>query len=215
MKKLMFNNRFGLHDAVLNDTKTQTRRFISKTLTNNLSHAERRFEENGNKEEYLETLSKQVPNFQKYEIGEIVAIAECYESCLKYYNEKLETLQNDDERSNIKRICDKIISLTNNCTSASYHNKMFVRGDLMPHKIKITNIFIQRLLDISDEDILKEGIFYDDINKEYYFFDKEKNVRISNKTAKDCYKQLIDKVSYDGCYDSNPWVISYEFELID
>ena len=211
----MFNNRFGLHDAVLNGTKTQTRRFISKTLTNNLLHAEWRFEKYNDKEEYLESLSKQVPNFQKYEVGEIVAIAECYESCLKYYNEKLETSQSNDERIDIKRICDKIISLTNNCTSTSYRNKMFVRGDLMAHKIKITNIFIQRLLDISDEDILKEGIFYDNVNKEYYFFDKEKNIRISNKTAKGCYKQLIDKVSYDGCFNSNPWVIVYEFETIE
>ena len=36
-------------------------------------------------------------------------------------------------------------------------NKMFVRADLMPHQIKITDIKVERLRDISSKDIIKEG----------------------------------------------------------
>ena len=39
-----------------------------------------------------------------------------------------------------------------------WNNKMFVRADLMPHHIRITNIRVERLRDISEEDCLKEGI---------------------------------------------------------
>ena len=41
---------------------------------------------------------------------------------------------------------------------AGYTNKMFVKSDLMPHHIKITNIRMEQLQDISEEDCLKEGI---------------------------------------------------------
>lgn len=41
---------------------------------------------------------------------------------------------------------------------AGLHNKMFVRPDLMPHRIKITDIKVERLTDITEEDCRKEGI---------------------------------------------------------
>ena len=42
---------------------------------------------------------------------------------------------------------------------AGWSNTMFTKADLMPHHIRITDIKIERLQNISDEDCFKEGIF--------------------------------------------------------
>lgn len=41
---------------------------------------------------------------------------------------------------------------------ASWNNKRFVKGDLMPHQIRIIDVRIERPQDITDESCLKEGI---------------------------------------------------------
>lgn len=48
---------------------------------------------------------------------------------------------------------------------------MFVRADLMPHHIKITDVKVERLQDISDDDIMREGVREQIVagNKDYYF----------------------------------------------
>lgn len=73
MKKIMFNDRFGLTDAVLEDRKTVTRR-ISKE-TNGLSVI------NG-KHTYL--------GKQQYQVGEVIAIAQKYKDIIDYshYSDK-------------------------------------------------------------------------------------------------------------------------------
>lgn len=56
---------------------------------------------------------------------------------------------------------------------AAWRNKMFVKAELMPYQIKITNVRIQRLQDISDEDCLREGI---ELNTRQYEYDGTKNI---------------------------------------
>lgn len=38
-----------------------------------------------------------------------------------------------------------------------WDNKMFVRAEHMPHRIRITDIRVERLQDISDEDCLRKA----------------------------------------------------------
>lgn len=82
-----------------------------------------------------------------YNVGEVVAVAQNYQDAINEYN----------------RLGDKagwgrlIANIDNGC--AGYRNKMFVRADLMPHRIRITDVRVERLQDISDEDCIKEGIF--------------------------------------------------------
>lgn len=93
---------------------------------------------------------------------------------------------------------------------------MFVRADLMPHHIRITDIKIERLQDISDEDCLKEGIFKWDAGQKdipFYSFHYADIPDYSNPC--DAFAELIDKVSGKGTWESNPYVFVYEFELID
>lgn len=93
---------------------------------------------------------------------------------------------------------------------------MFVKAKLMPHHIKITNVRVERLQDISDEDCLAEGIEKGEFTNTWdtFFFRNGQNY-ITAKTARIAYATLIDEVGKKGTWDANPWVFVYEFELID
>ena len=97
-------------------------------------------------------------------------------------------------------------------------NKMFVRADLMLHKVRITNVRVERLQDISDEDCLKEGILnckddpdFSHVQKDIFYHEGSYDGYL---TAREALASLIDKVSGKGTFESNPWVFVYEFELV-
>ena len=178
MKKIMFNDKYGLTDAVLEGRKTQTRRVMSE-------------------------VDKQRILFDgwyaKYKVGEVVAVAQKYEDFYSFFVGLPE---------NVKKV-----SLKNK----GWVNKMFVKAELMPHHIRITNIRVENLQDISDEDCLKEGIiklyFEKDYEYGYGFFGCPLEKFLC--TPRDAFLTLIDKVSGKGTWESNPWVFVYDFELVD
>lgn len=96
-----------------------------------------------------------------------------------------------------------------------YTNKMFVHADLMLHHIRITHIRVERLQDISEEDCLEEGIWtrtgrwycYNIIKRGEEYYDPYPDPR-------EAYSVLIDRISGEGTWDSNPYVFVYDFELI-
>ncbi len=195
MKKIMFNDKYGLTQAVLEGRKTQTRRTFLKPGEDPLLH--------GITPEYLISVRS------RYSLGETIAIAQKYED-----------LRKDDE---FYRLCGKngmpleCIKYEKGC-----HNKMFVRADLMPHHIRITNIRVERLQDISEEDCMAEGIRR--FGKEYVRFKKEycytcQNYAVTDfysfSTPREAYASLIDRISGKGTWESNPYVFVYDFELID
>lgn len=190
----MFNDKYGLTQAVLEGRKTQTRRTFLKPGEDPLLH--------GITPEYLISVRS------RYSLGETIAIAQKYED-----------LRKDDE---FYRLCGKngmpleCIKYEKGC-----HNKMFVRADLMPHHIRITNIRVERLQDISEEDCMAEGIRR--FGKEYVRFKKEycytcQNYAVTDfysfSTPREAYAALIDKISGKDTWESNPWVFVYDFELI-
>lgn len=143
----------------------------------------------------------------KYAVGEVVAIAQSYKTLLES-----EYLPNDIE----DKVCELVRSGHAGCT-----NKMFVSADLMPKRIRITNIKLERLQDISDEDCLREGILIDkerravDIN--IYAFDVRGKKHINRwwfPTAKLAFSTLIDYANGKGTWESNPYVFAYSFELV-
>lgn len=159
MKKIMFNDKYGMNQAVLDGRKTETRRIVPERLfqecrSNGLIEA-------GGfnaqwKEKSLSLLLKSSP----YKVGEEVAIAQNYSSIMRYYH----SLGSFSERKiseheqlfwNAMRDME---STGNDSAMRGDSNKMFVRADLMPHRIRITNVRVERLQDITDEDCLKEGI---------------------------------------------------------
>ena len=107
-------------------------------------------------------------------------------------------------------------------SSPGYRNKMFVKADYMPHRIRITNIKVERLQDISDEDCMKEGIYTRaalhslHVNGYAYTFDNwsDRGIAMGSDTAKGAFASLIDRINGKGTWESNPWVYAYEFVLL-
>ena len=155
MKKIMFNDKYSLTQAVLDGRKTQTRRIIKcpKAYQENPAGCFR-ITESDDVSPLFEILvydkdcNDFVPMFiqPKYKVSGVFAIAQCYESL----GMNPEIALNDR---------DGIGFYTKTKFAPGWKNKMFVRADLMPHHIRITDIKIERLQDISDEDCLKEGIY--------------------------------------------------------
>ena len=172
MKKIMFNDRYGLTQAVLDGRKTMTRRIVPDGTPL------------GNWEE---TVKK-----SRYKVGEIVAVAQSYHALNKAGYVAPEWLEHTCE------------------SSAGYENKMFVRAELMPYRIKITNIKVERLQDISNEDCLKEGIYnWPDGDTWTYG-----NSWHAFATPQEAFAEMIDKVHCKGTWNINPYVFVYEFELL-
>lgn len=93
-------------------------------------------------------------------------------------------------------------------------NKMFTKADILTRHIRITNIRIESLQDISDEDCMKEGIWRDDnvgLEGTTYWYHGLANS--SFRTPQEAYASLIDRISGKGTWASNPYVFVYDFEL--
>ena len=191
----MFNDKYGLTQAVLVGRKTQTRR-IANMSNGFITFDDEDFQlkklDNG---QALLTLCNNSFKTARYKIGEEVAIAQKYAD-LAYDGEFF-------------RLLGKVI-FEKGC-----HNKMFVRADLMPHRIRITNIRVERLQDISEDDCLKEGIWRDDnVGLEGVTYWYHGLANSSFRTPQQAYASLIDSISGKGTWESNPWVFVYDFELI-
>ena len=202
MKKIMFNDRYGLTQAVLEGRKTQTRRIAFKHDIDPLIQGI--------------TSESLIAARSRYKLGETIAIAQKYDDLVK-----------DDE---FYRLCGihgmplECIKYEKGCT-----NKMFVRADLMPHHIRITRIRVERLQDISVKDCLAEGICHTDIKGALWGVAPIKgegptgtceNHSVFGRgpwhmysSVRRAYAALIDRISGKGTWDSNPYVFVYDFEI--
>lgn len=178
MKKIMFNDKYCLTQAVLAGSKTMTRRVLRDNVPL------------GNWEE----TQKHLP----YKVGEVVAIAQSYKEI--YPNADFEMVGDGFMKE-----------------SAGWTNKMFVRADLMPHHIKITDIEIERLQDISDDDIIREGVWQFCDNKKLFYVSQDTGYVPTREfpSAREAFWFLIDRISGKGTWESNPFVVAYSFELVD
>ncbi len=134
----MFNDKLGLTHAVLNGTKTVTRRIITPQPT----YSDRvgiewkgyaygiGFHNPTSAYKNFITGTEYSKKCNRYRVGEIVAIAQCYGDIIcgamfdKWEIDKMEE-------------------------SAGYRNKMFVKAELMPNRIQIIDVRIERLQDKS------------------------------------------------------------------
>lgn len=200
MRKIMFNDRYGLTKAVLEGRKTMTRRVVGKRMTEDDIAA------------YMKGYTELANKCAQYKIGEVVAVAQSYKDAgidphfLMFQPIKGSTYFAEMEIEAM--------------FTGGWNNKMFVRADLMPLKIRITDIKIERLQDISEEDCIKEGIWLDShregLDDNIYTLDVmgKHYCQWHFPNPKLAFATLIDKVSGKGTWERNPWVFAYEFELV-
>lgn len=203
MQKIMFNDKYGFTASVIAGTKTQTRRIIN-AMPKDPKIAYGLENETG----YAHLLDGYIVVAKsKYKIGEVVAVAQSYfdiKTSAKSYRPKI--WQGYDAWH---KYLDTLPTDT-----AGHYNKMFVRADLMPNKIKITDIRIQRLQDISDNDCIAEGIIRYANGVYTYIEDGKKFFRANLDTPKKAYAALIDRISGKGTWERNSYVFVYDFKLI-
>lgn len=144
----------------------------------------------------------------RYEVGEIVAIKQCY--CWVMSVNK-DFLENKVGKYNMLPIF----------TSAGWRNKMFVKNELMPHHIRITAVKKCRLQDITEEECINEGVnSYKQGNETYYncdgiYYNRRQGLLKPFKTAKEVFFNLIEKLNGRGYWIANPDGYAYEFELVE
>ena len=190
MKKIMFNDQYGLTEAVLDGRKTQTRRIAYEKPFKHIRSCG--FCTEGKDKGKLAIYDgNEIVAKSTYKIGEVVAVAQRYSDIP--FNNKMPGL------------------------SIGWLNKMFVKSSLMPHQIKITNIRCERLHYISTDDCMKEGIFCSHIDgiDDAYSYDATND----SFEKKWWYRTPIEAYKMLGCklhlhWDSNPLVFVYDFKLV-
>ena len=168
MKKIMFNDEYGLTEAVLQGRKTMTRRVINSATLHWLQ-----MQYGNNTLDWLRHVPY-IPNTN-------VAVAQ------SYANLNTQGLLLDDGKQTL-------------ANSKGWSNKMYVKADLMPHQIRITDARVERLQDISEEDCTKEGV--------------KNTAKLAKWSPRSEFARLIDKVNGKGTWARNDYVWVYEFELV-
>ncbi len=197
----MFDDRFGLTQAVLDGRKTMTRRVIpAKAIEYILGEFKQEYFEGtldvfNSDKKYIEQYYLVEKCGKCFRPGDIVAVAQSYEAA------GISFISPPDPQWGCTR------------DMHGYSNKMFVRADLMPHQIRITSVRIERIQDISDEDCLREGIV-----KALGLYGCEgvceRGDQLFFCNPREAFASLITKMAGKKAWDDNPWVFVYEFEVI-
>lgn len=202
MKKIMFSDRYGLTEAVLEGRKTMTRRIIpDKLISKAYETVNGKNPEYALSDEEIDGLTDiELIALAPYRVGEEVAIAQAYKndkmfSGLSWYKEKFGN-------------------------TAGWRNKMFVNAEDMNERIRITDVRIERLKEISYGDCLREGIMTLTEGRHKpgngFGWDSKADAlkRETFLSPQAAFAALIDSISGKGTWESNPLVFVYEFELV-
>lgn len=216
----MFNDRYGLTQAVLEGRKTMTRRIVPDST---MRMAQMEVNTVGGE------LTERIKEHTFYCFLDELAVAQSYGNITRYMN-------SDDYLS--PKYNSFLAHGPHLNDEAGWNNKMFVRADLMPHRIRITGIKVERLQDITDDDCLKEGIDDDFADgallywwpvphegitwEEYKRRTAELSCHIRNgksgeyfwDTPQKAFASLIDRISGPGTWQNNPYVFAYSFKLV-
>lgn len=215
MKKIAFSDRYGLTNAVIQGHKTMTRRIIPINLYN---QTDWKAVEEGDYEAVVDGdgYYHNIKCCGRYQIGEEVAIAQSY--C---------DIFDEADKGNYFADCYESFRQAQVDDKPGWNNKMFVRANLMPHRIIITDINVERLQDISVKDCISEGIYEDleggrtigyPIGVPFYYtfvgaLSKQTKKQLYWTTAKEAFSVLIDRICGRGTWERNPWVFAYSFTL--
>ena len=215
MKKIMFNDKCGLTDAVLQGRKTMTRRavclpeywhgmWVWSFAFDKQSCSLRLYDADNLLMEDPDTGECAYVN-PHYKTGEVVAVAQSYKSC-GYTNEWVVQHVRPNSNANYNDPFEK--------KYPGWNNKIFVRADLMPRQIRITDVKVEMVQSISEEDCMKEGISEMRTGYGYEYKGKYCIAYCRFPHIKDAFADLFDEVSGKALWKLNPYVFAYTFELV-
>ncbi|MDR2084352.1 MAG: hypothetical protein LBP67_05095 [Bacteroidales bacterium] len=145
----------------------------------------------------------------RYKLGEVLYLKEPYyeiflDTYYKYDKKDIEELKSDglEEKMSFPWF---------------WKNKLFMPTSAARYFVKITDVKIEKLQDISEEDCFKEGIDKmllspEDASKDIFKYD---NYFGFHETAIEAFSYLINHISKKDIWEENPFVWVYEFVLCD
>lgn len=166
---------------------------------------------------------------RQYEVGEKVALAEAYGFIWRDLNAI------PDKQIAYMRRLRSVLNVEHPSIIPAWENKLFVRPELMRYQIEITGKRTEHLQDISDEDILREGVFHGMCSSrnietgetgDYTWLDIKRkklpnglyHVNIKHNVhsnIRECFIEMINHICGKGTWEQNPEVYVYTFKLID
>ena len=132
-----------------------------------------------------------------YIIGEKIAVAQTYESII---NDEIFFIR-------YQFLLEEI---------PGWKDNKRVKAEKMPHQITITDVRIEKLQDISDNDCLKEGIEQIVVGNNEKEFVTTYRYRATKEvwfTPREAFIQLINKVHRKNVWKENPYVFVFNFVL--
>ena len=208
MKKISFNDKFYLTQAVLDGRKTMVRFIVSQRHIEKAKAYQQEYYEGALERISIEDALLNMAGAEKmisspYKVGEIVAVAQCYRDvpCMCYR----------------KAVCsgDGIVH--------GWTNKACVKAEYMPHHVRIVSMKVERLQKISDEECLREGIFKSESIKNQpcsisYAYNASCSCFMPKwwyNTPRQAFMERMDKEYGKLTWYKNPLVWAYEIELVD
>lgn len=210
MKKILFNNRYGLETAVIERRKTMTRREVKLPdgmKPDDVWNPVMGIDENGRVYFTVDCVDgKQRDIYPLYQIGEVVAVGQTYERA----GWKPDTLlEAHFVKNSVRQVGDLPISQL-----PGWRNKMFTYPTMMPWQVQMTDLWFEHLQDISDEDCLREGVerWLDGYIVSGLMERSGRNNRVFD-TPRAAFAALTDRINGRGTWQDNPWVVAYTMDL--
>ena len=210
MKKILFNNRYGLETAVIERRKTMTRREVKLPdgmKPDDVWNPVMGIDEKGRVYFAVDCVDgKQRLIYPHYQIGEVVAVGQTYERA----GWKPDTLlEAHFVKNGVRQVGDLPISQL-----PGWRNKMFTYPTMMPWQVQMNDLLFERLQEISDEDCLCEGVerWLDGYIVSGLMERSGRNNRVFD-TPREAFAALIDRTNGRGTWQNNPWVVAYTMDL--
>lgn len=205
MKKIMFKDQYGLTTAVLLSRKTMTRRIIPVNTYNCIDFKAYKEGEQECAGEFDDEGWIDWRRIMPYNVGQEIAVAMSYEDAFSTSDICIDEWLAMVERAH---------GGTDYRLLAGTDNKMFVKAELMPCRITITDMRMESVQDITDEDCLREGVErWMDGYIVPGIMERHQQRNVCFDTPREAFAALFDKVSGRGQWEKNPTVVAYTFEL--
>lgn len=226
MRGIMFNYELGMWDAVLNSFKTNTRRIEESLSEINEDPDNWKYQPlphsimNGGFR-FIGPGAKEILIWPRHTKDKPVYLQEPTLNVKKLVTEDDMIFYKYRDRAGFEDnvAYEQIIQQAQN-KGGAFCNKMYMPSQHARYWILITDIRIERLQDISEADVIAEGVHNKkNISTERLFatYQKGKAVKTDPTWTRDhkaSYGSLIKLVSGPECWDKNHWCLSYHFRLI-
>jgi len=219
MEYIMMNAE--MTEAIFDRIKTQTRRAIKNHIYR-IEGNKITFSDVYNMVSKTELISTFIREYSKYQVGDIVWVREpalvvnftqdgLSFTCEYKADKKQITIDMPDRflpyppNNKLPKWIENKKSIPNGCVK-----------EMARIFLKITNVRVERLQDISDEDCIKEGIEVEEESLEWYKDYLKPYDNYDCKKPLESFESLWDKTTPKGYkWEDNPYVFVYEFERVN